>query len=162
MEHETPTPAPALTKEGIRILGERVRTLQGRVLPDLLQALEDRGRDGRVDAEFERTTQELEGLLSPLRRARTVDDLPDDPRIVELGDTVAVRFDDGTSARHTIVHPVEAALDDRRISSESPLSRALLGRQIGDEVEVAAPSGRYRCLIVGATRKDRRRRADDR
>lgn len=154
MERDTSSLGPALTMEGIRILSERARALQDRVIPDLLQALEDRGRDGRVDAEFERTTQELEGLISLLRRARAIGDLPDDPRIVEVGDTVVVRFDDGTSARHTIVHPVEAALDAHRISSESPLSRALLGRGIGDEVEVAAPSGRYRCFIVSAMRMD--------
>ena len=39
-----------------------------------------------------------------------------------------------------------------RVSSLSPLGQALLGRRIGDEVDVPAPGGHYRCVIKSATR----------
>jgi transcription elongation factor GreA len=70
-----------------------------------------------------------------------------------LGDTVNVYFPDGESDRYIIVDPLEAPLDDRRISSDSPLGRALLGRHVGEVVEVHAPDGRCRCRIESAERR---------
>jgi transcription elongation GreA/GreB family factor len=72
--------------------------------------------------------------------------------VVELGDEVTVEFDAGETERFLLVDPVEAPLDQLRISVESPLARALLGRPVGEEVEVRAPGGRYRCRIL-ATRR---------
>jgi Transcription elongation factor, GreA/GreB, C-term len=68
----------------------------------------------------------------------------------ERGD--AVEIAGGSPERFLIVHPVEAPLDDTRISAHSPLARALLGRRIGDDVEVHAPGGAYRCRILAAER----------
>jgi transcription elongation factor GreA len=67
---------------------------------------------------------------------------------VELGKAVTVRDAQGVVERFLIVHPIEARLDDMRISVRSPLAQALLGHRVGEEVEVAAPSGPYRCWIV--------------
>jgi transcription elongation GreA/GreB family factor len=39
-----------------------------------------------------------------------------------------------------------------RISVRSPLAQALLGHRVGEEVEVAAPTGPYRCRILAAER----------
>jgi hypothetical protein len=63
-----------------------------------------------------------------------------------------VEFDAGETERFLLVDPVEAPLDQVRISAESPLARALLGRPVGEQVEVKAPGGRYRCRIL-ATRR---------
>jgi hypothetical protein len=54
--------------------------------------------------------------------------------------------------RFRLVHPLEAFLDDERISAESPLARALLGRAIGETVSVEAPAGRYRVRILATHR----------
>jgi len=51
-----------------------------------------------------------------------------------------------------IVHGFEVELGDRRISPDSPLGRAVLGRRVGDVVEVPAPSGTYRCTVTAASR----------
>jgi transcription elongation GreA/GreB family factor len=40
----------------------------------------------------------------------------------------------------------------RRVSAQSPLGHALLGRRVGGEVDVPAPGGHYRCTIESATR----------
>ncbi len=66
---------------------------------------------------------------------------------------MSIRLDDGTDETYVIVHGVEAVVDDARISVESPLGQALLGRRVGDTVEVAVPMGSYRCTIFGATRR---------
>jgi Transcription elongation factor, GreA/GreB, C-term len=106
------------------------------------------GNDG-----YTRGATELAQLHSILGQAITTEELaPEQPGVVELGDEVTVEFDTGESERFLLVHPVEAPLDQVRISIQSPLARALLGRQVGEQVEVQAPGGRYRCRIR-ATRR---------
>ena len=73
--------------------------------------------------------------------------------VADLGDRVAIRLDDGSEESYVVVHRVEAAVDDGRISAESPLGRALLGRHVGEAVEVAVPGGSYRCTILTASRR---------
>jgi transcription elongation factor GreA len=72
---------------------------------------------------------------------------------VEVGDTVTIRLEDGTEEAFVIVHAIEASVDDARISVESPLAKALLGRRVGDNVDVAVPNGTYWCSIVTASRR---------
>jgi transcription elongation factor GreA len=102
---------------------------------------------------YARGAAELAQLNSILGQAITTQELPpEQPGMVELGDEVTVEFTAGETERFLLVHPVEAPLDQLRISVESPLAQALLGRRVGEEVEVEAPAGRYRCRIV-ATRR---------
>ena len=141
-----------LTRQGRRLLAERARQLRARVLPELRAALDDRERDGRVDADYGRALDELRRLSWLVRHAARAEDLPDDPQRVELGELVTVRVEGGPPERFLIVHPVEAPLDDLRISADSPLARALLGRRVGERVTVPAPAGTYRCQILAAER----------
>jgi transcription elongation GreA/GreB family factor len=92
---------------------------------------------------------ELARLTRILGQAMTTHELPpEDPSIVEFGDEVVVEFAAGDTERYLLVDPIEAPLDDLRISVESPLAQALVGRRVGEQVEVDAPAGRYRCRIV--------------
>jgi transcription elongation factor GreA len=137
-----------LTREGRRLLIARARSLGVEVLPELRAALGDPERDGRVDAEYERAVNELRRLTWLVDHATIAEDLVDEPAVVELGKAVTVRDGQGVVERFLIVYPIEAPLDDMRISIRSPLAQALLGHRAGEEVEVAAPSGPYRCWIV--------------
>lgn len=139
-----------LTTEGKRLLEERVRRLREEVIPEIVARLDETDRDFQVEAEYRRATEELADTEYLLRHAAVAEEFPGDPQVVEIGDEVTIRFDDGTTDRYLIVHPVEATLDEVRISSESPLARAVLGRRVGEEVEVDAPAGAYRCRIVAA------------
>ncbi len=141
-----------LTQQGRHLLAERAQRLRAHVLPELRATLGDHERDGRGDADYERTVEELRWLSWLVEHAADAEDLPDDPEVVELGETVTVEMAGGGPERFLIVHPVEAPLDDTRISAHSPLARALLGHRIGDEVEVHAPDGTYRCRILAAER----------
>jgi transcription elongation factor GreA len=106
------------------------------------------GDDGHA-----RGAAELAHLHSVLGQAITTEDLPpEQPGVVELGDEVTVEFDAGETERFLLVDPVEAPIDRVRISAESPLAQALLGRPVGEQVEVKAPGGRYHCRIL-ATRR---------
>jgi transcription elongation GreA/GreB family factor len=66
---------------------------------------------------------------------------------------VAVEFANDYTQRLLMVDPIEAPLDDLNISVESPLGQALIGRRVGDQVEVDAPDGRFRCRILSTGRQ---------
>src|SRR5215211_7336211 len=90
---------------------------------------------GWASGEYERAVSELARLTSILGQARTTDELPpEDPGIVEFGDEVVVEFAAGDTERFLVVDPIEAPLDDVRISVESPLAQALVGRRVGEQV----------------------------
>jgi len=134
--------AVVLTPEGKQWLLARVAWLASE--PD---------QPGWDDGDHARGATELAHLNSILGQAITTEELPpEEVGVVELGDEVTVEFDAGETERFLLVDPVEAPIDQVRISVESPLARALLGRQVGEEVEVRAPGGRYRCRIA-ATRR---------
>ena len=142
-----------LTREGRRLLEERIQLVSATVA-ELQRELDDpEQRADSVDG-YRRATQELARLRDLVERASPIEDLPDDPGVVELGDTVAIRLDDGAQETYIIVDGSEASVADRRISVQSPLGQALLGRHVGTEVEVEIPVGSYRCTILSASRVD--------
>jgi transcription elongation factor GreA len=105
------------------------------------------------DGGHARAAAELAHLHGILGQAITTDELPPErPGVVEFGDEVTVEFAAGETERFLLVHPVEAPLDQLRISVESPLAQALLGRRVGEEVEVQAPASHYRCRIIATGR----------
>ena len=70
------------------------------------------------------------------------------PGVVEIGDKVLIQNQDGKIEQFNIVGSAEANPVEGKISNESPVGQALLGRKIGDEVEVATPAGVLRLLIM--------------
>jgi hypothetical protein len=67
---------------------------------------------------------------------------------VRPGSTVRLRDGDGEQDEYTLVRRSEADPAQGRISTESPVGRALLGRRRGDEVEVQTPGGIRALTIV--------------
>jgi transcription elongation factor GreA len=60
---------------------------------------------------------------------------------VGLGSRVTVVDEDGIEEHYTIVGSPEAKPSEGRISNESPVGRALMGKSVGDRVSVKVPSG---------------------
>ncbi|HET9200925.1 MAG TPA: transcription elongation factor GreA [Dehalococcoidia bacterium] len=60
---------------------------------------------------------------------------------ITVGADVTVVDEDGKERKYTIVGPPETDPAKGRISNESPVGQALLGRQVGDEIQVAVPAG---------------------
>ncbi len=151
MSSTLPSDRAYLTEDGRRLLEERIRLIETTV-EDLQDALQD--PECRADSVegFHRATRELSRLRSLLDQAAAVEDFADDPGVVELGDAVALRFEDGTEESYILVDTAEAPVDDRRISVEAPLGRAVLAKGVGESVEVVVPNGSYRCTILRATR----------
>ncbi len=93
----------------------------------------------------------IKRLTERLRAARVVEGTTD-PDVVGFGST-AVVVDQASGKQHefTLVGPTEADLKTGRLSSESPVARALVGARAGDVVSVETPGGerRYRVERVG-------------
>jgi len=141
-----------LTSDGRRLVERRIELLQSTVA-ELQDALSDRDRRPELVEGLYRASQELSRLRALLESAEILDDVPYDPLLVELGDCVSIRLEDGAEETYLVVQAAEAAVDDYRISSDSPLAQALLTRRVGETVEVSVPGGSYRCTIVSATRQ---------
>jgi transcription elongation factor GreA len=108
--------------------------------------------DLRENAEYETARKEqsiLEGriqhLTQLLRDAVEIEGASTNH--VSLGTTVTIEGDDGEET-YTIVGSHEAAPAQGRISSTSPVGRALLGRRPGDTVTISAPSGTFEMVIL--------------
>lgn len=151
----TPSPPDGLflTDEGRRLIEERVAGRESR-LAELHDALDGDARTDELVTASLRTAREIDELRVALDNAAPIESIPDDPRIVKLGDTVELRLDDATIEQYVIVQPREAVVDDRRVSIDSPLARALLGKRVGARVEIPAPRGAYACTILRADRRD--------
>ncbi|SCW49046.1 GreA/GreB family elongation factor [Sphingobium faniae] len=91
-------------------------------------------RQGQVEA----TIADLEDKLS---RAQVIDPTTLSGDKVVFGATVTLLDEDDKPVRYQIVGQAEADAKAGMISYNSPLGRALISRQVGDEVEVSVPSG---------------------
>ena len=107
----------------------------------------DSGGDPHGDlARLELRIAELEGVLA---RAVPVDHADRVPGTVGVGSRVTVRWaGDDEEETYTIVGPPEVAPQAGRISYESPVGRALVGRRPGERVEVATLDGRARLEVA--------------
>ena len=92
----------------------------------------------------------IEGRIQEIERMLSVAQViePDkDESTVGLGDTAVIQAN-GELEEYTIVGVAESSPAEGLISNESPLGRALLKRQVGEDVIVEAPSGSFRVRIV--------------
>ena len=136
--------------EGHRKLSEQVRQLKTVERPEVVQAIEDARAHGDLseNAEYhaakerqgqvEATIADIEDQLS---RAMVIDPTTLSGDKVVFGATVTLLDEDEKKVRYQLVGQVEADAKDGKISYNSPLGRALIGRQKGEEVEVSTPSG---------------------
>ena len=119
-----------LTPQGRALLQARMVELAEEILPAMRPMLVEEERDERVVADFERAQAEHDRLAVLLGTAGSVTtDGPGD--VIVLGSRVAISDHDGGRRVVRIVDPVEAFLDEERISSSSPLAVALLGHRVG-------------------------------
>jgi transcription elongation factor GreA len=88
-------------------------------------------------------------LEERLRAARVIDASEVSSDVVSLGSQVKVDdLDHGDTLSYTIVGSAEADPGAGKLSNESPVGRALMGRKKGDQIEVAVPQGTIRLKVV--------------
>lgn len=149
-----------LTREGYQKLEEELRylkTVKRKEIADKISHALSFG-DLSENAEYEAAKNEqafIEGrilaLEEKLRRAEIVDEEVVDEGFdrVRLGVRVVLEnLDKGKIVEYSIVDSVEADPSAQKISFESPLAQALIGRTRGEVVEVKVPAGVVRYRIV--------------
>jgi transcription elongation factor GreA len=90
----------------------------------------------------------IAALEEKLRSAQVIDasDLGTD--VVRVGSVVHVKDEAGKSTKYTIVGSAEAEPGELKLSNESPIGKALLGRKRGEEVVFSTPRGERRLKIT--------------
>lgn len=91
-------------------------------------------RQGQVEAQI----GDLEGKIS---RAQIIDPTTLSGNKVIFGATVTLLDEDDKPVKYQIVGETEADASKGRISYSSPIARALIGKQVEEEIEVSVPSG---------------------
>lgn len=95
--------------------------------------------DGRID--------EIEELLKQVALIHEEKHKKGSKAAIELGSTVTLHVD-GKKEVYTVVGEWEADPKAKKISHESPLGKALMGKSIGEKIEVTAPAGKIVYKVV--------------
>lgn len=154
--HYRPAHISAEFKAGLeRELDHLRREVQPGICDRLKLARE--GGDITDNGAFEEAKEELARLMgrcaeieTVLREATVIQHAGNGtPRRVEVGTVVRVVRDDGEECEYMIVESLEASPTHGKISDESPIGRALVGRKRGDSVSVQAPARTVAYTITG-------------
>ena len=140
-----------MTAEGFKSLEEELKRLRFGERPAVIKAIEAAREHGDLseNAEYHAARERqgfIEGRLAELEnvisRADVIDPTILTGKVVRFGATVKV-VDEDTDEKSTyqIVGSHEADVDSGKLSVTSPLSRALIGKTVGDTVEVTTPNG---------------------
>lgn len=101
-------------------------------------------------AQLEERILKLENIL---RVAVIIDESTIDTNLVTVGSVVKIEFKDALTDEveedeYTIVGSAEADPSESKISNESPIGKALLGKVVGDEIDVQVPDGISKIKIL--------------
>lgn len=138
-----------LTEEGFVRLEEELRMLVQVRRPQVAEMIRNAKEDGDVmeNAAYDEAKDQqafVEGriihLEDLLKRAIVIEEPPPDDS-VHLGSLVTVAEGDEEAESFRIVGSAEADPRDGRISNESPIGRALIGKRVGDTATYNTPDG---------------------
>jgi transcription elongation factor GreA len=136
--------------EGHRLLSDELKRLRMHERPAIIESIEVARAHGDLSENAEyHAAKERQGhveatiadLEDKLARAMIIDPKTLSGDKVVFGATVTLLDEDEKKVRYQLVGQEEADAKVGRISYNSPLGRALIGRQKGDGVEVTTPSG---------------------
>ena len=144
-----------LSKDGLEKLRAELEEMTNVRRPEIADRIHDAKEHGDLseNAEYEDAKNEqafVEGRIQTLealiKNATLIDEHHTNDH-VQIGSTVKVSGPDGSQS-FTIVGSTEAKPTEGRISNESPVGRALLGRKKGEKVLVKVPAGDFTYKIV--------------
>ncbi|MCL0101122.1 transcription elongation factor GreA [Peptococcaceae bacterium] len=147
-----------ITTEGLRRLEkelENLKTVKRREVAERIKQAIEFG-DISENSEYEDAKNEqafIEGRISVLNQmisnAKVIEEENVDKNVVSLGSTVLIKdLEFNEEFKYTIVGSVEADPDANKISNESPVGSAILGKKRGDIVEIDVPAGKIRYEII--------------
>ena len=140
-----------MTQKGYEALQEELQRLKTVERPKNVKEIEEARAHGDIseNAEFH-AAKERQGFLAmqialtedKLARAQVIDPSGQKPDRIRFGATVLLEDTEGSEeVRYTIVGEDEADISKGLISVTSPVARALINSEVGDEVKVQVPKG---------------------
>lgn len=139
-----------VTKDGLAELKKEHEELKKVKRPEVLERVSQARAMGDLseNSEYTAAREELslidgriEELSEILKMATLIDESKNKVAAVDLGCQVTVKID-GKEEIFTVVGEWEADPRNKKISHESPLGKALMGKKVGESVEVEAPAGK--------------------
>ena len=140
-----------MTAGGYQTLDEELKRLKTIERPAVIAAISEARQHGDLseNAEYHAAKERqgwIEGRIAEIEdkiaRAQVIDVSKLSGKQVKFGATVSVVDEDTEEeARYQIVGDHEADVKEGRISLSSPLSRAMIGKEVGEVVEVNTPGG---------------------
>ena len=146
-----------LTGEGYLELENELNYLRNEKRKEVTQTLKDARALGDLseNSEYDQAREEQANLEKRIREIEytlehaTVIDKSSDDGKVGIGCNVELQYeDDDDTESYKIVGSQEADPFNNKISNESPIAAAIMGRKVGDTVEVSSPDGVYSVKIV--------------
>lgn len=147
-----------LTQEGIDKLEEELAELRTSGRAAVAQVIREAQELGtaQIDGQYEDAKNRqafLEGRIQEIEKMlENVEIIDEDAahksKEVRIGSTVTVKLRNGSRQKFKLVGPAEASPSDGRISHESPVGQALLGKKRNDKVKVSAPGGETTLTVV--------------
>ena len=148
-----------ITKNGAEMLREELLRLKSVERPEVIEAIKEARAHGDLseNAEYDAAKEKqsfIEGRIleveSKLASAEIID-----PKLIDsegrcvFGATVEIKnLEKDNLVSYQIVGEDEADIKQKKVSFKSPIARALIGKSVGDIVEVLAPSGRVEYEII--------------
>jgi len=147
-----------MTADGFQRLEEELRHLKLNERPAVIRQIAEAREHGDLseNAEYHAARERqsfIEGRVAELEdkisRAEIIDVSKLSGKQIKFGATITV-VDEDTDEKNSyqIVGPDEADIREKRLSITSPLARAVIGKKVGDTVEVTTPNGSKSYEIV--------------
>lgn len=145
-----------LTKEGLEELRKEYEDLSKVKRPDVLERVSQARSMGDLseNAEYVAAKEELsfidgriDELGELLKQAVLIESSRNSTHIVKLGSKVTLNTK-GKKEDFMVVGEWEADPKEKKISHESPLGKALMGKKVGEKIEVEAPAGKLSYTIL--------------
>ncbi|MFH1720745.1 MAG: transcription elongation factor GreA [Patescibacteria group bacterium] len=152
--------ATLVTREGLRKLQEELDYLKSVKRKEVAKRIKEAISYGDLseNSEYEDAKNDqafIEGrvidLEDKIKYAKIIDDKQKKGKTVQIGSTVIIERVDSKSGEHeeyTIVGSTEADPINNKISNESPVGKALLGKSSGERIKVDVPKGDIEYKIV--------------
>ncbi len=150
------------TKEGIKKLHDELEQLVKVERPSISKQIAEARDKGDLSENAEyHAAKEAQGMLElkiaklqeVIHNARILDESKLDTSKVLLFSTVKIKnLKNGSSMTYSIVPEQEADLRNQKISVTSPIAKGLLGKMVGDTVEIKVPAGVIPFEIVEISR----------
>ena len=146
-----------ITPEGLEKLKEEIDHLSTAKRREVAERIKEAREFGDIseNAEYDDAKNEqamlearIAQLEEKLRSATVIDQSDLGTDVVRVGSVVHVKDEGGKSTKYTIVGSAEANPTEAKLSNESPVGKALLGRKRGEEVKFGTPRGQRKLKIT--------------